>query len=350
MLRTNNRNLRWRPACADLIFALMITTCFGFVSAADVTMKTIPYKGWNNNLQLSNGTVELVITLEVGPRIIRYGFVGESNVFKEYEEQMGKSGESTWMIRGGHRLWHAPEDLTRTYALDNSPIKYEKLSESSVRLIQPVESITGIQKEMDITLDPNSSRVRVVHRLRNTGLWDVELAPWALSVMAPGGAAIIPLPEKIAHPGSVLPGQKPDLRGLLPNQQMIIWPYTDLADARWRWGSKYIVLRQEKTKGPTKIGLALKTGWAAYLRDGYLFVKRYDYKEGYHYPDYGCNFETFTNQDMLEVESLGPLTRIAPGHSVEHTEQWWLFKNIPNDTSDAAIDANIRPLVEAVLK
>ncbi|HZS03384.1 MAG TPA: hypothetical protein VFD58_00790 [Blastocatellia bacterium] len=321
-----------------LLLPLLLAVCVGF-ALADVTMKTVEYKGWKNNLQLSNGTVELIITLDVGPRIIRYGFVGETNIFKEFDAQIGKSGESEWQIRGGHRLWHAPEDLKRTYELDNSPVRYEKLGASGVRLIQPVEPHTGIQKEIDVVLDPNSTKVTVVHRLRNTGMWEVELAPWALTVMAPGGTEIIPLPPKTPHP-----------QGLLPNQQMIVWPYTDLADARWRWGAKYITLSQDNAKGPTKIGLAHKLGWVGYLRDGFLFVKGIEYQEGRRYADNGCNFETFTNQEFLEAESLGPLDRIAPGRAIEHTERWWLFKGIPKDTSDAAIDANIRPKIEAAMK
>ncbi len=325
-----------RPVCIALILHALFV---GSILAGDVSMKTIEYKGWKNNLQLSNGTVDLVVTLDVGPRIIRYGYVGESNVLAEFEEQLGKSGESEWQIRGGHRLWHAPEDLTRTYALDNSPVRYEMLGQSSVRIIQPVESITGVQKELDITLDANSSRVTVAHRLRNTGLWDIELAPWAMSVMAPGGALIVPLPPKVPHP-----------QGLLPNQEVVVWPYTDLADPRYRFGTKYIVLRQDKAKGPTKIGLAHKLGWAAYLRDGYLFVKSYEHQAGRHYPDSGCNLETFTNERMLELESLGPLSHIASGKAAEHTEHWWLFKGIPNETSDEAVDANVRKRAETVVK
>lgn len=348
MVKTAPRNLRRRGFYLSAMLAPLAVACFGLITAADVSMKVIPYKGWQHNLQLSNGTVELIVTLDVGPRVIRYGFVGESNVFREYEDQLGKSGESEWVARGGHRLWHAPEDLKRTYALDNSPIKYEKLGASGARFIQPVEAITGILKEIDLTLDPTGSHVTVVHRLRNTNLWDVELAPWALSVMAPGGALIIPLPGKIPHPAAVPKGQTADPRGLLPNQEMVIWPYTDLSDARYRWGAKYVVLKQDNAKGPTKIGLALRTGWAAYLRDGLLFVKGYQYQEGRHYPDWGCNFETFTNETMLEAESLGPLQSLAAGQSVEHAEHWWLFKGIPNDTSDAGIDANIRPRIEAM--
>lgn len=318
---------------------LLVTTGFGLVVAAQVKMNTVAYKGWQHNLQLTNGTVELIITLDVGPRIIRYGYVGAPNIFKEFDEQIGKSGERDWQIRGGHRLWHGPEDLKRTYELDNSPIRYEKLNDNSARLIQPVEPHTLVQKEMDVTLDPRNSQVTVVHRLRNTGMWEVELAPWALTVLAQGGTEIIPLPPKTPHP-----------QGLLANQQMVIWPYTDLADARWRWGTRYITLSQDNAKGPTKIGLAHKLGWVGYLNNGYLFLKQIAYKDGQPYADNGCNFETFTNQDFLELESLGPVQKIAPGQAIEHTERWWLLRDIPGDTSDAGIDKNIRPRIEEIIR
>lgn len=335
------------------LFSVVIIFTLMSVAGAKmkVTMQTVRYKGWKNNLQISNGVVELVVTLDVGPRIIRYGFNGGNNVFKEFEEQMGKSGEDSWQIRGGHRLWHAPEDVKRTYALDNASVKHEKLGESGVRLIQSVESITGIQKEIDVKLEEEGTGVTVVHRLRNTSLWDVELAPWALTVLAPGGTAIIPLPEKIAHPGSLEPGEKPDYRGFIPNINLIVWPFTDLADPRWRWGTKYITLRQDvNAKRPAKLGLAHKVGWVAYLNGGRLFIKGFEYREGQQYTDGGSNFETFTNKDMLEVESLGPLQRIASGKSIEHVERWWLVKDVAPDTSDAGIDNNIRQRIESIVR
>ncbi len=308
-------------------------------TTAGVKIEIVEYKGWKNNLKLSNGAAELIITLDVGPRVIRYGFTGGANVFKEFADQIGKSGEKEWMIRGGHRLWHAPEDLKRTYDLDNSPVEWKQLKEGSVRVTQEVEPLTGMQKELDLTLDAEGTGVKVVHRLRNTNLWDVELSPWALTVMATGGVEIIPLPPKTPHP-----------QGLSPNQQMIIWPYTDLADKRWMWGTRYITLKQDVQKGPTKIGLAHKLKWAGYLNGGVLFVKQFGYTEGRRYPDSGCNFETFTNQEFLEVESLGPLQRITPGKSIEHGEQWWLLKDVGSDLSEAGIEANVRGKVEALLK
>ena len=52
------------------------------------------------------------------------------------------------------------------------------------------------------------------------------------------------------------------------------------------------------------------------------------------------NFETFSNEDFLEVESLGPLAPLDPGASVSHTETWQLFRGVPHveteDDADAA--------------
>ena len=90
---------------------------------AAVKIEKTSYDGWPNCYRITNGEVELIVTTDVGPRVIRYGFVGGQNLFKEFKEQLGKSGEKEWQARGGHRLWFSPEDAKLTYALDNGPVK-----------------------------------------------------------------------------------------------------------------------------------------------------------------------------------------------------------------------------------
>jgi hypothetical protein len=284
---------------------------------------------------MTNGIIELIATLDVGPRIIRFSMVDGTNVMKEFAEQMGGSGESTWMIRGGHRLWHAPEAKPRSYSLDNSPVALEELDTLLVRLTPPAEAENGIQKEMEIAMDAHVAQVTITHRITNIGPWDIELAPWALTVMAPGGTAIVPLPEK-----------RPHTEVLTPDFPLVLWPYTDMSDRRLRWGRQYITLSQDAAKGPTKFGMALELGWAGYLLDSTLFVKYFDYDPLASYPDYGCNFETFTNEEMLEVESLGPLALLMPGGCVEHVETWRLWDSIAPVTTEAEIERIIRPLIE----
>ena len=292
------------------------------------------YRGWRNCYRMSNGVVDLLVTTDVGPRILRFGFVGDDNELKEYEEMMGRTGGDEWRIYGGHRLWHAPESRPRTYYPDNSPVELEQHA-GFVRLIQPTETTTGIQKEMDLRLSPGEARVDVTHRLRNTNAWAVELAPWALSVMAPGGKAVVPLPPRAAHEES-----------LLPTGVIAIWAYTDMADRRWTWGKRYVILAQDESAvGPQKAGFMCPDGWAAYARNGHLFVKRFEHVEGGRYPDFGCSVELFTDAEMLELETLAPLTLLPPGSAVEHAEHWSLYRGVPEPRDDADVDREVMPRV-----
>jgi hypothetical protein len=298
-------------------------------------MEIINYRGWDNCVRLSNGLVDLVVTTAVGPRIIRFGFAGQDNEFKEFTEQLGLVGGDQWRNYGGHRLWHAPEDPVRTYCPDNSPVDFEEI-DGGVRLMQPVEATTGIQKELEIFLAPDRAHVEVTHRLYNTNLWGVELAPWALSVMAPGGTAILPLPPRGSH-----------TENLLPASSLTLWAYTNLSDPRWIMGERYILLRQDPNNPqPQKMGASVPDGWMGYARNGNLFIKRAAYLEGELYPDLGSSMETFTNDEILEVESVGPLAYLETGDCVEHVEDWFLFSGVPVPANDTDVINNILPKVE----
>lgn len=344
------RGMRWTCRFVWLLggAALTAVSLLPAALAAEkgaVVVDQVEYKGWKNNLCLRNANAELIVTLEVGPRIISYKPIGKANVFAEFADQLGKSGEKHWMIRGGHRLWAGPEDFTRTYALDNGPVTHRSLGRGTVRLTQAPDAAYGIQKEIDLTLAPEGTRVAVIHRITNVGDKPTELAAWALTAMAPGGVEYIPLPPKRPHPSGL--NKSPSPEDFAPDQSLILWPYFDFTDPRWSFGQRYIRLRQDpKATRPTKIGIAHRGNWVAYLNNGTLFVKRFAYLDGKVYPDRGANFETFTNADMLEVETMGPLTKLAAGEKVELTEEWQLFVDMPQVVDEADIDKQVRPLAE----
>ena len=75
---------------------------------AQVRVDKTTWQG-HDALQLSNGTVELVVTTGIGPRIIRYAFVGGENVLAELADTPATKTElGEWKPWGGHRLWAAP--------------------------------------------------------------------------------------------------------------------------------------------------------------------------------------------------------------------------------------------------
>ena len=308
-------------------------------------MDIVEYRGWKNNVLLSNGDVELIVTLDVGPRVIAYRLPGGANVMKNYDAMMGGTGEPEWQIRGGHRFWLAPEDLTRTYFADNRPVKAEDIGHHAIRVTAPPEVEYGVQKVIELQLAESGTRVDVKLTVTNVGTTSTVLAPWGPTVMAPGGVEIIPLPEKSPHPGHVSNAKSPADYG--PNQALVLWPYFDFTDSRWTFGKKYLFLRQDSKKGPTKIGLAHRMGWVGYWNAGTLFVKKFDYREGAIYPDGGTRYQTFSNEDMLEMETCGELVTLAPGASASLVESWELFGNVPEVKTEADVDRVIVPLVQA---
>ena len=80
------------------------------------------------------------------------------------------------MIRGGHRLWHAPEAKPRTYALDNVPVPWEQLGEFGLRLTPNPETENGIQKQLEISVAAQDNLVSLTHRLTNRP-WPIERPP-----------------------------------------------------------------------------------------------------------------------------------------------------------------------------
>ena len=99
-------------------------------------------------------------------------------------------------------------------------------------------------------------------------------------------------------------------------------------------------------KGPTKIGLAHREGWVGYINSGTMFVKYFDYREGAVYPDRGTRYQTFSYEEMLEMETVGELVTLQPGKSASLVESWELFGNVPDVRSEADVDRAVLPLVK----
>jgi len=303
----------------------------------EVNVEKTSYKGWQNCYRVSNGQIELIVTGDVGPRIIRFGFVAGQNMFKEFPDQMGKSGEAKFQLRGGDRVWKAPEDPIATWAPDNVPIEIHPTPTGLIARA-PVEPLTSLQKEIEVSMSPSANEVTVTHRITNRSLFSLEFSAWALTMMAPGGLEVVSFPPRGHHPAN-----------LEATNPLTMWAYTNLADPRWKFTRKYLTLRQDPDNSdPQKLGTFNPNTWAAYLLNHEVFIKRSTADPGKTYTDFGCSLETFTNNEFLEIETLSPMTKVAPGESVENVEHWSLHRNItlPAITDDD-IDAVILPLARS---
>lgn len=284
-----------------------------------VKFSEITYKNFGRCIKMENEVANLIITVDVGPRIISYSLNGKENMLYEdvdrvepdadpdYEDYYYKGAK--WRLFGGHRLWYSPEAFPETYYPDSNPVPYT-IDGNTITLTPKPQTENGVAYQFAFTLEENSSKVIAKHTVTNISNKTKELAPWCLTVMDKQGVQIMP--------------QSTKQTGLLANRLLVLWPYVNVADDRLFFSDKFITLQQNATPSAIKIGFNNEDGWAAYLNKEQLFIKRIDYKAGANYPDFGCSYETYTNENILEIESVAPLAALAPNEAAQHNEIWEL--------------------------
>jgi hypothetical protein len=298
-------------------------------------MEFVAYGGFPRCARLVSGDVEALVTTDVGPRIIRLGVIGGRNEFHENDVDMGQVGGDIYRSYGGHRLWISPEDKVRTYHPENEQV--ECWQEGEWVVFSPTRDPWGVRKELCVK-PTGDGGFEIEHRIRNQSNEPMHLAPWAITVMTTGGSCYIP---QNAH--------KPFPEVLVPVGAIALWNYTNMADPRLTWGKNLIRLRQDCTMGPTKIGAFVDSGYACYHNGPNLFVKRFGAENDCLYPDFCCNFETFTRHDMLECESLGPMQTLAPGECAIHLEQWKLFANVALPSDEEGLYLSLKNYADLVM-
>lgn len=277
-------------------------------------MKNGDFNGWPTHI-LENEFVRLE-TLKNSARIVRFSPTGKENLFVDLGSVPLATPYGDFYFHGGHRFWHSPEAMPRTYIPDNEGAETSEIP-GGIRIEMPTEPWTNITKNIEIRLNPHQPQVILRHELRNDGAWTIELAPWALTMVKQGGVGIFPQPT-----GNVDPA------GLLANRQISIWPYTRIADPRLILRDDCILINATPSLPPLKIGYYNPHGWVGYWIDGLLFVKRFDSHPGETFPDGGCNTESYCNDKFIELETLGPLTKLAPGETLTHNETWELYNSL----------------------
>ena len=288
-----------------------------------VTVKEMEsYKDYGRCLCISNGVIEAYVTVDVGPRIIRFGYVGGQNIMCDNRAALGKmvdqqftdyyGQDRTWENLGGHRIWVSPESYPETYYPDMEPVAYEIIENGAIFTPNP-EIENGFAKSLTVQMDADDANMQVKMTVKNISDQDQTFAVWGLSVSNAGGTLIIPMNTNDT--------------GLLSNRIISVWPYTNMSDDRLYWGDRYITLRQDVAPKPIKIGLDLNCGQVYYVNRNDIFCKSHhtNHPNGV-YPDGGCSFETYTNQNMIEVETLSELKTVKPGGFNELVESWSLIK------------------------
>lgn len=269
------------------------------------------YKNYGKCLCLDNGNIKLIATIDVGPRIVFFGFCGGENVlFEDIDRNFYEinSGYGVWYAYGGHRIWVAPEVMPETYMPDNARV--ESSFDNGTLTLTPAETKFGKQLRIRITMD-DSCTVKIENSITNCSDKPAEFAPWSVTGLAAGGTEIIPLCR--------------DDNGFLPNRTMALWSYSDIKDDRFTLADKYALLRQDPSvRKAFKAGFNVTDRQIIYVNGRRIFRMCFDGYKKAEYPDFCCNFETYTNNLFLECELLGELRSYQPGETASISETWEL--------------------------
>jgi hypothetical protein len=278
-------------------------------------------------IKLENSTLTLHALKNAGPRITGLQINGGRNLFAELPDSV-RAGD--YILRGGQRVWHGPEDLVRSYQADTDPVKVE-WSGGTLSLIQKVESLTGIQKTMTVREGRDPNELVVDHILTNHNLWPVKYTVWPICQARSGGFAILPLSRANT--------------GLLPNRRVVFWPYANLHSENLFLGNEFIFIKAAFSGSDrTKVGWLNDHGWMGYFIDRTLFIKKAEYLPGGVYIDLGCSMECYCDVNCIELETTSPLIEVQPGESTRHTETWEVFPDVDLQMTEDSVSSVVKSL------
>jgi len=298
-------------------------------------IERIRYFEWDDCLRLVNGSIELIVPRGFGIRILHFGFMGRRNEFAVFP-QGSHADQDDWLLYGGHRLWTAPES-PESKRPDNDPVRIGELK-NGLRVTQATDFESGLMKEIEVLLHPSRPMAAIRHRALNLGQSIQKIALWGISALVPGGTGVLPLPKP-----------ENEQNGLTAHGSIAIWPYSNLGDGHISFDERFVLLRSP-TRQRQKVGVACTEGWGAYLHDGHLFLKSFVHQTTASYPDRGSSAEIYCDQQLIELESLGPLVDLAPGGTLEHQEAWLLRGDVPLAQDLPAFRESAFPFVQDCLQ
>ena len=159
--------------------------------------------------------------------------------------------------------------------------------------------------------------------------------------MRPGGRAFVPLDVG-------------ELEAFDATRMLRLWSYAEVGDPRYRFGDRLVQIDHAKVRpappgqsgrrdDESKISVDSSQGWAAYLLDDTLYLKRFSHDAAGQYPDGGSTIEIYSSAEFLEVEQLGPLTTLQPGEEIVFPEDWWVFPGVSLPSEEREVLGALQP-------
>jgi len=283
------------------------------------------FYGWDSII-LRNSYTRLDVVPELGGKIIGYNPVGlqilwHNPVHKGEIELFQQNDFGKEFINvGGAKVWPAPQGKwggPPDRILDGSPYSYS-FDGKTITVTSPEDDgvdRTGLQYNHRYSLMPSSTIVNINLSMTNIVDRPIEWALWHL--------ATVPVDRNFTVYVPVDKGNWNVMHGEENSNQWL--------------GVENGLFRARYNKLVGKAGMKVREGWAAWHEEenNVVYALLFPVDEDAEYPHEGHNFEIWSSGEIInpdgspaaemsymELEVLGPLTKLAPGQSASLDVKW----------------------------
>lgn len=276
-------------------------------------IRSIQFHGYADAIELTNGTARAVVAGQSGGRILEYSLNGKNVLYLSEREQAWKPGDPPQSSAG--RFDIGPElVIPERKALWSGDWSAEIIGDRHARLTSPDDPATGVRLTRDFVLDASSSRLDCTQTITNVGEKPVEWCHWSRTFAVGRGKVVIPLTSPSRFPNSYVLYEEGSLINFRPTDDNI----------RIRDNMLEILAAPRKPK----LGFDSYAGTIAYFApNDLLFIKSFEtYPDRVYNEAAGLTISVwYPDNDMVELEPIGPRERLAPGESGAFSETWYLL-------------------------
>lgn len=299
-----------------LVLSLLLLCCVCLECQAATGAKVVSFYGYDDCIELNNGTTKAVLCPAAGGRILFYG-IDDRNILylPPGNEGWVWDGKSSAAPMHAGRCDVGPEHiLPRRNLLWQGRWTGQIIGDRQAVLESQDDPSTGIRLKRTFELSASSSQLKFTQTIINVSSKPIETCHWSRTFAQGKGLCLIPVSQ---------PGRFPQhyVRYDAPSKVINFAaddPNIKLVDD--------CLLIQDHPLYP-KLGFDSHRGWLAYCSpQNLLFVKRFPT-----YPDRAYNEIAgltisvwYPADDMVELEPIGPREYLTPGQSSQFTETWYL--------------------------
>ena len=305
--------------------------------------RLIDLHGYKDCIEICNGDSRVVLEPNCGGRILYYEYKGVNALYINPAEDgyLLESGRSPYSPNSpcAGRCDIGPEMTTPPHPdlwLGNWIALIQ--DDQSVEMTSMMDHETGIQLTRTVSLEEHFAKLKFTQSILNISETPKQYSHWSRTFCTGGGIAIAPVNPESRFPNGYITYGPGDVINYRPECEPDVCIHDGLLQ----------IFGPASTK---KFAMDLSEGWMAYLtRDSRLFVKKFPVYPGRVYGELASNNMSFwyNEEEMCEVEPLGPLEVIQPSYEASFTETWYNMEyDYPGRT--AVKSSDIRKIIDILV-